>query len=230
MKKTVLILLALMFTCQAFAAEISGLVTSRYLNRKIKKLVLLRDAQVVTKYQFDESGNVLEMSGEKVTGRSLALNSNGRRAAELSLEDGMLNGRCTFYFLDGTRESEFMYQNNKQNGPYRIFYDTGILQQEGTLKSYTLKSEYSRAKQSNRPDMEVKTRKNLPWRLLQTRDDLILLDLIADLEYSKPEGEVRTYGRDGRLEYIDVYLDGQLKAIKYFSPSGALIKEVEIEG
>lgn len=215
MKKLFISTLILIFILISIAqAKIIGKVTKRYINSKIKEITFIENEKLFSIYEVDPLGVIKKKSGEDLNGQYKVFHGNGNRAAEMNFVNGKVNELAVFYFKIGTIEAEYTYKDGYKAGPYKIFYNNGIVQQEGIYISY----KKNNAEVEKNKEIKFLTGK---FRVLKEEDTLEALELAENKKIIViPNGEVKSYGRDGRLEYIDTYENGKLISTKAFDRTG----------
>ncbi|MBO6026672.1 MAG: toxin-antitoxin system YwqK family antitoxin [Bacteroidales bacterium] len=60
---------------------------------------------------------------------------NGNLKSELRYQDGVLDGLCSWYMMNGKPQMEVTYKDNKMNGMLRRWYENGNLMEESWYKA-----------------------------------------------------------------------------------------------
>ncbi|MFC1517393.1 toxin-antitoxin system YwqK family antitoxin [Candidatus Margulisiibacteriota bacterium] len=212
MKNKFLFTLIFIFLTTPVLAKIQGRVTQRYFSRQIKQVVFKDNGNNIARYDLDVAGNFFKKTGGPLNGNILVYHENGRLAARLYFVNGKVNDQAKFYFKDGRLEAEFQYKDNKKSGPYKIYYDHGGLQQEGSF----ILSKVTYPQNNNNLRIAKAKEKNILSRLISGGAELVQFEFDDKTSYSKPDGTIKSYQRDGSLEFEDIYDKGKLiKTIAY---------------
>lgn len=94
---------------------------------------LFEEGDVIA-YRMMSGGQWGEWKKHSGNGNFVYTFANGARALEETFNNGLLEGKRTFYYPDGKIFSEYSYKAGDYHGPYSIYYPNGKIREKGAYK------------------------------------------------------------------------------------------------
>lgn len=137
-----------------------------------------------------------------------------------NLKNGLLHGKYSIYFDDGSLSILGEYVNGKKNGVWRYFYENGSKMSEYFMKDDTKEGKYTSYHENGKIKIECTFQKDLKQGLYKEFDESGNLTIKCTMKDNEIDGTCYIY-EDGKESEIKEYKNGVLSGrVKFFLGEG----------